>query len=185
MKIFTSYFAISRKLPPDAVQVSIALYQPKNWGGNCCRSLAPSRNMLDAYKSNNDQEAYKKSYNQMLGVRSQEALFEGLKLCYEGRDVILMCYEKPDAFCHRHLVAAWLKAAGIPCEEWGAAQANDKYPLQRNGCNCASPADMHHGWECSITDGACMYLFPDAEVCAKQYGEGPLVGLIPQEGSEK
>lgn len=56
-----------------------------------------------------------------------------------------------------------------------------KYPYQRNGCNCASPCDQYHGWECSITDGECMYLYPDAITCAKRFGEGPLAELVPQE----
>lgn len=40
-------------------------------------------------------------------------------------------------------------------------------------CKCAKPTDEWHGWECSITEGACMFLFPDSKTCAAEYGEGP------------
>lgn len=42
-----------------------------------------------------------------------------LELLGRGNDVALVCYEKPGEFCHRRIVAEWLKkAAGIPVEEY-------------------------------------------------------------------
>lgn len=41
------------------------------------------------------------------------------------------------------------------------------------GCKAAIPTDEYHGWECEITEGACMFLHPDSKSCAKEYGEGP------------
>lgn len=32
--------------------------------------------------------------------------------------VALICYEKPSDFCHRHLIAKWLRAYGVECTEW-------------------------------------------------------------------
>lgn len=40
-------------------------------------------------------------------------------------------------------------------------------------CKAARPTDEFHGWECTITEGACMFLVPDSKACAEQYGEGP------------
>lgn len=40
-------------------------------------------------------------------------------------------------------------------------------------CKCAKVTDEYHGWECEITEGACMFLFPDSKACAEKYGEGP------------
>ena len=34
-------------------------------------------------------------------------------------DIALVCYEAPDKFCHRHLVADWFNKAGYRCEEYG------------------------------------------------------------------
>jgi hypothetical protein len=36
----------------------------------------------------------------------------------KGKDIALVCYEKPEDFCHRHLVAEWLKKFGYCCEEF-------------------------------------------------------------------
>ena len=41
------------------------------------------------------------------------------------------------------------------------------------GCKCAVATDQYHGWECSITEGACMFLVPNSKKCAEEYGEGP------------
>ncbi len=30
---------------------------------------------------------------------------------------ILLCYEKPENFCHRHILAEWLRKNGYKCEE--------------------------------------------------------------------
>ena len=35
-----------------------------------------------------------------------------------GKNIALICYEKPSDFCHRHLVAEWLNDNGFKCEEW-------------------------------------------------------------------
>ena len=48
-----------------------------------------------------------------------------------------------------------------------------------NGCSCAMPTDEWHGWECSISGGACMFFVPNARKCAEQYGEGPLSENAP------
>lgn len=40
-------------------------------------------------------------------------------------------------------------------------------------CKCAKPTDEFHGWECSVSGGSCMFLFPDSKRCAEVYGEGP------------
>lgn len=38
-------------------------------------------------------------------------------------------------------------------------------------CKYAKRTDEYHGWECTITEGACMFLLPDQDACAEQYGE--------------
>ena len=41
------------------------------------------------------------------------------------------------------------------------------------GCKCAKVTDEYHGWECDITEGACVFLNPDSKKCDEMYGEGP------------
>ena len=36
----------------------------------------------------------------------------------QDEDIVLICYEKPGDFCHRHLVANWLRHQGYPVEEY-------------------------------------------------------------------
>lgn len=40
-------------------------------------------------------------------------------------------------------------------------------------CKYAYCTDEYHGYGCSITEGACMFLYPDSKKCAEEYGEGP------------
>ncbi|MEE1482882.1 MAG: hypothetical protein UF322_10300 [Agathobacter rectalis] len=44
------------------------------------------------------------------------------------------------------------------------------------GCSYAIETDEYHGFECSVSGGACMYLYPDSKRCAREYGEDPDVG---------
>lgn len=48
-------------------------------------------------------------------------------------------------------------------------------------CRYASVTDEHHGWECSVTEGACMFLIPNEKACYEEYGEGPLAEEEPDE----
>ena len=40
-------------------------------------------------------------------------------------------------------------------------------------CSCAKATDEYHGWECTVSGGACMFLYPNSKACAEMYGEGP------------
>lgn len=40
-------------------------------------------------------------------------------------------------------------------------------------CKCARATDEWHGWECEITGGACVFIYPSDKACAELYGEGP------------
>lgn len=44
---------------------------------------------------------------------------------------------------------------------------------EKMSCKWAISTDEYHGWECSITEGACMFLHPDSRACADMYGESP------------
>lgn len=40
-------------------------------------------------------------------------------------------------------------------------------------CKYAINTDEYHGWECSVMEGPCMFLYPNSKRCAEEYGEGP------------
>ena len=62
--------------------------------------------------------------------------------------------------------------------KWKQASIKEfrEYAMKRQpyGCSCASVTDEFHGWECAVTGGECEYFIPNALLCAKQFGEGPL-----------
>lgn len=96
--IYTSYFAKYRG--PDGV--SIALWPPRGYKGEQYKDLAPSRDILLAYKNNPDEIAYEQEYNGQLSTLDKQKVIQDL----DGK--VLLCYEGKNKFCHRHLVAKWL-----------------------------------------------------------------------------
>lgn len=40
-------------------------------------------------------------------------------------------------------------------------------------CKYAKRTDQYHGWECTVTEGSCMFIIPDSKRCAEEYDEGP------------
>lgn len=119
MKIYTSYFARIRQLPPSIVTISISLYPPKGYQGIRYTKLAPTDQILREYKAGGSIERYTAAYQRdVLSKLDPVALVANLEDYFGGKDISFVCYEKSGDFCHRHLVAEWLRAAGFPVEEW-------------------------------------------------------------------
>ncbi len=124
MKIYTSYFAKLKKMeqsfPYGLCVVSIASKDPHpSFSNNKLSKLAPPWYVLKAYKENGDKEQYIKDYKRLvLDNLNPKEIYETLKNRAGYGDVVLVCYEKSGDFCHRHLVAEWLKDAGYEVEEW-------------------------------------------------------------------
>jgi hypothetical protein len=135
MKIFTSYFSNMRNIINP---VSIAHSNPYWYKGLSYSLLAPTSKILNEYKSNrfsNDKKAimiYTDAYaEEILSKLDQEKVYEELhfKLVksiarqisetkYSEEDIVtLLCWERPDKFCHRHLVARWFAEKGIEVKE--------------------------------------------------------------------
>ena len=111
-KIYTSYFAMARKIEDKDKLLSIALWPPKDVHIQCMPYLAPTKEILLRYKQDHDEKAYTKAYReQVLGNLDVNKVAAHL----QGR--ILLCYERPESFCHRHIVAQWLRDGGYDCEE--------------------------------------------------------------------
>lgn len=113
--IYTSYFSSRRYSPEDGV--SIARYC-KFWRGSTFEALMPSDQLLHWWKNlsleeqNSSQQYYEYLYyEQTLSKLNPAEIAEALN----GKT--LLCYEKTGDFCHRHIVAKWLREAGFNCEE--------------------------------------------------------------------
>lgn len=117
MKIFTSYFANLKKIINP---ISICGKAPLFYKGPQYKRLAPKYGFFMDWKQGKlDNDGYVRCFKeQVLKYLNHEQVLEDLQNFYEGQDVVtLICYEKPGDFCHRHLVADWLKEAGIEVEE--------------------------------------------------------------------
>ena len=110
MKIYTSYFAKIKNLPQDIIPISIALKAPTGVKILEYKKLAPKWQFLQKWKENHDNNFYiQHFYNEVLNQLTQEQVLAELSTLSQGHDIALICYEKPDSFCHRHLVAKWLR----------------------------------------------------------------------------
>lgn len=110
--IYTSYFAMAHKIEDKDKLLSIALWPPKDMHIQWMPYLAPTKEILLRYKEDHDEGAYAKAFRKRvlnpLDVDKVAAYLQGR---------ILLCYERPEAFCHRHIVARWLNENGYDCEE--------------------------------------------------------------------
>lgn len=117
MKIYTSYFAKVKELRQcDIVPISIARWSPRFYSGERYIYLAPPAYLLKGdYTRDEYISIYKSEVLQKLNAKALEKAFSQV---YGGKDIALLCYEAPSDFCHRHLVAEWLKENGIDVEEF-------------------------------------------------------------------
>jgi len=98
--IFTSCFRISGHLP-QAVAICRGL--PKGWIGRAYHPLAPSWNLIKARLKPAD---FIKAYSaEVLNKLNPTQVLQDLG----GDDFVMLCWEPPGEFCHRRVVAAWLK----------------------------------------------------------------------------
>ena len=93
---------------PNAV--SIAGKAPRWYKGKQYKILAPKYWFFKKYKDPND-DKYKDQiyytehyYKEVLDKLNPHQVLRDL-----GEDAVLLCWEKQGEFCHRHIVAAWLR----------------------------------------------------------------------------
>lgn len=128
-KIPESYLriGISRFIPKELQTTAIKnfLYTPNN-------ILAPSAELLNDIKSEmiTNEEYAKRYYKELqeritkLGFSSANEYFARMvseleTVNSDGFDgVVFLCYEKPEEFCHRHLLAALMQNLGFDIKEW-------------------------------------------------------------------
>ena len=117
--IYTSYFAKLKSLPDNVIPISICGKAPDWYKGLQYKKLAPKYDFFIKWKDNHDNDYYTKCFNeQVLDKLDVEDVVSELIDPHSGIDIALICYEKPEDFCHRHLVAEWLRKNGFKCEEY-------------------------------------------------------------------
>ena len=128
MELYTSYFAKVKELKEMGFDnlVCVAGYAPKFYydtdGVKFYPDLAPRREwwrewhdkFKDDPESAESQAWYERQYQDtVLSKLNPREVLEKL-----GDKAVMLCYEIPDKFCHRHLVGRWLRDAGVDCREF-------------------------------------------------------------------
>ena len=109
MRIYTSYYANLRNLAMDIIPISIAGRAPDWYYGLEYKKLAPKRYFFNIWKENGDNDYYIRHFKkEVLDLLDARQVVSDLIKLSGGKDIALLCYETPDKFCHRHLVADWL-----------------------------------------------------------------------------
>lgn len=111
--MYTTYFAKAKQLPDTANLVSIARKTPVGFPGKRYMQLAPTSQMLYEVKQTNNKEKYTQQFRELLSKLNVHEVVKEL-----GEDAILTCYEGYDKFCHRHIVADWLRESGYEVSEY-------------------------------------------------------------------
>ncbi len=114
MKIFTSYYGSKTLDRNRHFLVQISNSAPKGFETDIkWEEVVPDWNTL--VKPSKDGEitefTYRARYNRQLQVSAFTIIlaFESIAKQAAGKDIVLLCYEKPDDFCHRHILAEWIK----------------------------------------------------------------------------
>lgn len=94
--------------------ISVSRKTPSGVHGRVFPELMPSSLLLWNYKQGTvcDKE-YARIFNEQLAKLDAHKIAERL-----GDNAILLCYEGSDKFCHRHLIAAWLRNHGYDVSEY-------------------------------------------------------------------
>ena len=118
--IYTSYFAKIKDLPENIVPISISAKPPRGYTGLQFKKLAPTYNILMEWKKTGDTEAYIEEYDDVIlcCFKPHKIVAELMAMIPEDKEIALVCFEKSEDFCHRHLVAEWLRNAGYDCVEY-------------------------------------------------------------------
>lgn len=106
--IRTGYFAkIDTYIKKGFTPISISRWSPRWLHIPEWKTVAPpERLLLNSKQHIITQDDYARVYRNNLENNRDVILSEFEE--FKDRDCILLCYEGPGAFCHRHLLAKWL-----------------------------------------------------------------------------
>lgn len=114
MTLYTSYFAKSAN-NPKAVSISVGV--PAWYTGRQNGLVTPGWPLFSDYKKGKiTQQQYISTYRDKLDKIGERKILSQ----FTDGDVLL-CWEKPDEFCHRHILAQWLREHGHTVSELGGA----------------------------------------------------------------
>ena len=112
VNLFTGYFAQIRKyINTGLVCISISGKAPSFYTGLEYKKLAPKYSFFIKYKNREiGEEEYTSEYYRLVlnNLDPQKVIEDINNLTNFANYIVLLCYEKPGDFCHRHIAAKWL-----------------------------------------------------------------------------
>lgn len=110
----TGYFAKQKLYESNnLLPISIALYPPTWYDGLKAYGISPSAELLKKHKNGQiDEESFEKEYFSKLNINVVTSYISSwTDMCNSlNKDgVVLLCFEKSGDFCHRHLLAKFIK----------------------------------------------------------------------------
>ena len=120
--IYTSYYGKLNKIDTEKYSpINIAGKQPDGVSLPTCKELVPPKSLVFDYKDGKIKKSeYVYKYNEQLDKLTVIDVLGKLMTMADGKTPVLMCYERPEAFCHRQLVLWWIKSYyTITAEELG------------------------------------------------------------------
>lgn len=107
--IYTGYWSKLKEYESNGlIPVGISGKIPEGFNGARYQQLAPKytwwKQWHDEHMSN--QWFIERYYETVLNKLDSNVVIQDLQAF--GKDVVLLCYETPEKFCHRHIVADWL-----------------------------------------------------------------------------
>lgn len=122
MKIYTSYYN-NKSIPKNIKKIGIVRIPPKWIDIQNYNKLAPSYGLLKLEEVT--QGKWAELFLTELSKLDPQEVLKDLEKLSEGKDIVLLCYEKPGEFCHRHIVADWLgMELGIKINEYVSQKIN-------------------------------------------------------------
>lgn len=115
--IYTTYFSSKKYNKEQGISIS---RWNNFWDGKAYPDLFPSESLLKWWKSVPEELQWKNYYQQLYFTYYKQETLDKLdphKVAADLENKVLLCYEKSTDFCHRHIVAAWLRHYGYEVEE--------------------------------------------------------------------
>jgi uncharacterized protein (DUF488 family) len=108
MVVYTSYFGMARRFPKEKfIKTAVCYSVPPGIG--IWNSVVPDADLVFGLKRGEiTKEYYEQQYYQMLLDRKDQ-IANNIPFLKNGeQDAVLLCYEKPEDWCHRHILARFL-----------------------------------------------------------------------------
>ena len=110
VNIYTSYYSNMEWKDRDLFPIGISIGTPIDFQGAKYLKLAPSAELLKHWKKFHDEKTYNNVFGHYLMTLNASEIISELAQMSKGKDIVLLCCEK-ETFCHRQIVARWLKWA--------------------------------------------------------------------------